>query len=307
MSDANIYLGSRGDDFRELITELLRRGNLKPKYIEQLTSKKAMQAFGVAFTAASADPVNNYERFEQIGDVTANKFIVWYAYRRFPQLDCTAGVKVVARLRINYGAKATFAQIADDLGFWDYISCAIDGDQRNVKYRNRHKKDLLEDVFEAFVGCTEYLLDKAYMPGVGYGIVYNILSSIFDDISISLRYDDLFDAKTRLKETFDLFADLGEWAFINRRTEPNEDGHTMSESSLYIVPVGESKMPIREKYGPGKRDFTEKPRRGWKRIGSALAPKKSDAEQLAAEQGLQYLKSKGYYRHPPKEYQLFCN
>lgn len=73
--------------------------------------------YGNAFTATTANKVDNYERFEQIGDVTANKFIVWYAYRRFPQLDCTDGVKVVARLRINYGAKQFFAPLGEQLDF----------------------------------------------------------------------------------------------------------------------------------------------------------------------------------------------
>ena len=81
-----LYLGSRNNDFKNMIIGLLTKGKLKPKYIEQLTDEKGMKAYDYAFTARTADPVNNYERFEQIGDVTANKFIVWYAYRRFPQL-----------------------------------------------------------------------------------------------------------------------------------------------------------------------------------------------------------------------------
>jgi len=174
-----------------------------------------MKSYGQAFTASSADPVNNYERFEQIGDVTANKFIVWYAYKRFPQLNCTDGVKVVARLRINYGSKQFFAPLGESLGFWDYISAQEDGKAKGMKYRNRQKKDLLEDCIESFIGCTEYLLDQAFRPGVGYGIVYDILSSIFDEIPMSLKYDDLYDPKTRLKQTFDAYSQLGDWHFID--------------------------------------------------------------------------------------------
>ena len=303
-----IYLGSRGQDFKDLISGLLRRGKLKAKYIDILTNDEGMKAYGQAFTAVTADPVNNYERFEQIGDVSANKFIVWYAYRRFPQLDCTEGVPVVARLRINYGAKHTFAPLAEKLGFWDFISAKEDGEDRgtHVYYRSRHKKDLLEDTFEAFVGCTEYLLDKAYRPGVGYGIVYDILSDIFDEIPISLKWEELFDARTRLKETFDKFQDLGNWVYIDFREEVGEDGYTMAKSVLFRAPIGTNNRAIRIKTGPGKNDYTEQPQNGWIEIGMGTASSKKEAQERAAEMGIRTLKHLGYYRDAPQVYKYFC-
>lgn len=305
--NAKLYLGLRDDSFKNLITGLLRRGKLKPKYIEKLTNDIAMESYNKAFTAASADSKNNYEQFEQLGDLTANKFIVWYAYRRFPQLDCPEGVKVVARLRINYGAKESFAPLAEKLGFWKYISAMEDGDGRNVKYRNRHKKDLLEDTFEAFVGCTEYLLDKEYRPGVGYGIVYDILSDIFNELEISLKFEDLFDAKTRLKETFDAFTSLGDWVFIDSREEIGEEGYSIANSILYQVAPGLNNKAIRRKTGPGKRDFEEYPQEGWIPIGQGSSSKKGEAQQRAAEQGIKSLKQQGIYREAPEIYQYFCD
>lgn len=305
-TEQEIYLGSRGEDFRNLITGILKRGKLKPKYIDSILTEKGMKAYGNAFTASSADPVNNYERFEQIGDVSANKFIVWYAYRRFPQLDCTEGVKVVARLRINYGAKESFAPMAEKLGFWDFISCAEDGADKGKKYRVRHKKDLLEDTFEAFIGCTEYLLDKEYRPGVGYGIVYDILSDIFDELPISLRFEDLFDAKTRLKETFDINSELGDWIFIDKRVDTGIEGYTLAQSYLYRAPPGTNPRPYRQKTGPGKRDFEEYPQSDWELIGEGTSSKKGDAQQKAATQGIETLKNIGYYREPPEVYKYFC-
>ncbi len=112
-----IYQGPRGPSFKALIYGLMERGNLKDKYIDLLTDEANMKKFSKAFTAASANKEKNYEIYEQLGDVSANKFIVWYAYQRFPQLQCPLGVKVVARLRINYGAKNSFAEIANNLGF----------------------------------------------------------------------------------------------------------------------------------------------------------------------------------------------
>ena len=316
--DSNIYFGSRNEDFKKLIATILARGKLKPKYIDLLTNEKSIEEYGIAFTAASADIVNNYERYEQLGDMSANKFIVWYSYRRFPQLDCTDGVKVVARLRINYGATQIFSTLAEELGFWPFISSAIEPPlileerkKNNKKYRNKHKNTLLEDVFEAFIGCTESLLDKAFRTGVGYAIVYDILTDIFNEMPMSLAYEDLYDAKTRLKETFDHYNKnpirMGEWVYREDKEITDRDSicshglkketceecfliNSLNISYLYHVPVGGSVKFLRKEWI----------------IGVGKSNKKIDAEQIAAEEGLKYLQSIGYYKHPPSIYSFFC-
>ena len=302
----SIYQGIRGDEFKSLIAGLMRRANLKDKYIETLTNEENMSKFSKAFTASSANSKNNYEIYEQLGDVSANKFIVWYAYRRFPQLQCTAGVKVVARLRINYGAKKSFSDIADKLGFWPYISAAEDGLDRSAKYRNRHKKDLLEDVFEAFIGCTEQILDDEYRPGVGYGVVYDILSSIFDNINISLKFKDLYDAKTRMKEIFDAFNMLGTFQFIDSREEvaQNENYTSIAISKLYQVPPGKNKKARR--FTDKEGNAHKSPNVGWILIGMGTSTTKSNAQQIASEKGISYLNKQGYIKEVPIEYRLFC-
>ena len=289
-----IYFGLRDASFKNMIKSLLEKSNLKSKYIDELTDEKSLKAYSQAFTAASANPTKNYEIFEQIGDLSVNKFIVWYAYRRFPQLDCPLGVKVVARLRINYGSRQSFAEIAESLGFWPFISA-------DEEERSRKKKDLLEDALESFIGCTEQLLDNKYRPGVGYGIVYDILSSIFDKIEMSLAYNDLYDAKTRLKELFDAYKDaLGTWAYIDTREE------MLAESIIYQVPPGTNNQPYKQQIGPGKQDFITKPRAEWVRLGAGKAAKKADAQQRAAEDGLRKLNAMGWVKEIPDEYKYFC-
>ena len=288
-----IYSGPRNASFKNMITNILKQSKLKQKYISELTDEKSLQIYDQAFTAASANPIKNYEIYEQIGDLTVNKFIVWYAYKRFPQLECPLGVKVVARLRINYVSRQSFSEIAEKLNFWPFISA-------DEEERNRKKKDLLEDALEAFIGCTEQILDKKYRPGVGYGIVYDILSSIFDKIPMSLAYNDLYDAKTRLKELFDLHKDnLGTWTYIDTREE------LLAESKIYQVPPGSSNQPLKQQTGPTKQDFILKPQPQWILLGSGKAAKKADAQQRAAEEGLKTLNSKGWIKEIPQEYHLF--
>jgi dsRNA-specific ribonuclease len=61
----------------------------------------------------------------------------------------------------------------------------------------------LEDVFEAFLGVTSFILDKNFRNGVGYAICYDILSSIFDNIKFSTDFSEMIDYVTKLKQVFD--------------------------------------------------------------------------------------------------------
>ena len=77
---------------------------------------------------------------------------------------------------------------------------------------------MLEDCVESFIGVTEMMIDDVCRPGVGHAVVYDILKSIFDEIAISLKYEDLYDSKTRLKELFDYHkTTLGKLKYRNER------------------------------------------------------------------------------------------
>lgn len=275
----DLYIPKYNSEFKKLITEVLSRAKITQKYIDILTQKKNMKLYTQAFTASSANVEKNYEIFEQLGDITANKFIVWYTYRRFPQLFCPDGVKVVARLRINYGSKQTFFQIAEKLGFWKWISASVE--ERSTK-----KKSLLEDVMESFCGVTEFILDNETRQGVGNSIVYDILKNIFDNIDMSLKYEDLYDAKTIIKQFFDNNKNMGTWKYTSERNDK------LVNAILWAIPVG-----------------TQTDKRYWKILGKGTASIKKDSEQRAAKNAIYNLKKSGVYTEPPesKFYKSFCN
>ena len=288
-----IYLGSRGKDFRDLIKQVLKKSKLKRKYVDILTDEESMKLYANAFTSDSVDEENNYQVMEQLGDLTGNKFIVTYMYKRFPQLKCSEGVKVAARLRINYGSKQSFAEISRKLGFWSFISATND-------LRQRKMKPLLEDVFEAFLGTTEDILDTRMKTiGVGNAIVYNILSNIFDEMDISLKYEDLYDAKTRLKELFDLPANIIKLGPLVYKENKNKDD-TITYSSVYRVDGG--------KYQE-KPDGTLNKKRiiggSYTLIGEGSAALKADAQQKSSSAALEVLKSQGWSKPIPLVYQKF--
>jgi dsRNA-specific ribonuclease len=188
-----IYFGDRGVRFKDFLKNILKKTGVGKDLITILTEDSSMLIYNNAFTSDSVDMDDNYQILEQIGDLSGNKFISNYMYERFPVLDRTEAVQVVARLRINYGAKESFSEFARSLGFFEFITATNE-------LRKSNMKDLLEDVFEAFLGATERILDRRKRVGVGYAVVYDILATIFDNIEISLRYEDMYDPKTRLKE-----------------------------------------------------------------------------------------------------------
>mgnify|MGYP001567063145 FL=1 len=240
---------------------------------------KKNKNFESVFTSKDVDPNNNYEMYELLGDVSANHFIKQYMVRRFKQLHCAGGVKIVARLLINYGSKQKFFQFAENLGFWPFISATCD-------QRNNQKKKLLEDTFEAFLGMVESTLDDMWVQnkqptyGCGYNAVYKILKSIFDDIPISLKYEDLYDAKTRLKELFDKFRELGILKYEEDARNPEDK---LTTSRIYSV----------------KSD-------GQVILGHGTAALKQDAQQKAASIAINFLKNRGFVKEIPSEYRELC-
>lgn len=262
-----IYYGSRGSDFKSLINSLLIKGQIKQKYIDLLLNEKNMKIYGDLFTSNLVDPIDNYQYYETIGDGVAKNFIVNYSFRRYPFLKNAEGVQIVSGIVIEYGSKKTFHRFAESLGFWPFITSTQED-------KNRNKKDLLEDVFEAFLGGTSSILDEQIRNGVGYAICYDILKNIFDNIEIDLRYEVLFPPKTRLKELFDAFKDLGQ-AKYEESFVKNDLGHRITTSIVYKV---DQKTGKKEELGRG------------------TAAIKDDAQPKAAEQGYLYLSKLGYQK-----------
>lgn len=246
-----------------------------------LLDDSALELYQKAFTHVSYDPVNNYEVYEQLGDITVNKFLVWYFHSRFTTatgvglFNSTLGVKIVARLRIKYGSKQFLSDLADQLGFWDHIRIS-----EAVSYGKR--MSILEDVFESFIGVTEYMIDHRVLsskhhriPGLGYMCCYQILHNFFERIPIDLSYESLFDAKTRCKELFDLYKeDLGTICYEYEKQNNN------SVVQIY-------------RQTPTDRVFIS---------SASSAINKSMAEQQASEEALVVLARQGFVKEIPSEY-----
>ena len=190
----------RGDNFYNFIKGLLISNAKLPeqKATEYLVHIKL---FEQAFTSSTFNPEWNYEALEILGDSISNFCVVQYLTQRFPELmnPNGSGVGTLSRLKINLVSKTVFAQCAEKLGFAEHIAS-------NLLVRKEEMNSLLEDTFEAFQGallqisaiCDPNSKRKGFLPSLGPA--FRIVMNFLDGIEISLKYDDLYDAKTRLKQ-----------------------------------------------------------------------------------------------------------
>jgi len=260
--------------FRDKVRQILSLSALKRKYIDKMTDEEGMRLYEQVFTHSSVDETN-YEWLEILGDATLNKCVVWYINQRFPKLHNANGVKVIARLKINMVSKTHFSEISERLGFAPFIRI----DEENIKANKVISiKSLLEDVLEAFFGATEMIIDRIISPGAGYGICFHLFKNIMDPVPISLKYEDLYDPITRLKETFDIYR-TNLWGQVRYETHRQETGG-------HLVYVYQNDPPT------GRRTL----------LSSAQANTLDEAKQQGAMNAIEMLAKKGYRRPVPEYY-----
>lgn len=202
--------------FKNFITSLLQRADLSNKNIEKYTDEESMMVFRQAFIHPSYDPAFNYEFLEFRGDVVVNLAMTQYLQHRFPNV---VAVSWLTKLKHNLVSKNFLSTLSLSGGFFKHILYGkeIEHIVRKDPTKNEMFVSMMEDVFEAFAGALTQVVDSISPRGVGYAISYKIIASFCDTQEISLDWEDVFDAKTRLKELYDVleWGDLSE--FISTR------------------------------------------------------------------------------------------
>lgn len=224
-----IIYGDRTENFKTFLSKLLIRASLSKSVVDSILNDSVIYTmYKNCFTHRCVDAKNNYEYFELIGDVTCNKIIVWYLQQKFPFLCNSEGVKILARLRINLVSKLTFSNWARKLGFEPFISY-------DLETKTKQENSVLEDTFEAFVGCTELVIDKKIRGYSANYFCYNFLEMLLDEEDIQLSYKSLYDAITRLKETFDYFNSTQLKGTCPYITGSISFSHEKIDTGLYLV------------------------------------------------------------------------
>jgi dsRNA-specific ribonuclease len=285
-----ITLGIRGVDFKAFISSLLKKGRVKQKYVDYLLDDESMDLYAKAFTNPTADPISNYEILEKIGDSTCNKAIMWYIFRKFPKLESKPqGLMVFSRLFHTLQSTKTFSAIALNLGFEKFISFGwlrVKDKYENVMKIKRN--GVLEDCFEAFFGATELIIDRKTKEGVGYAICNEIFKGMISEMPFpSIKYEDLFDPITRLKELFDYNfpgkGRIGKYEYVCPDVEDDDENNKLKNINIYWTnPQG-----VRTIVAHGSGSLKEK------------------AKAVAAEHALSFFKSQGYAKNPLYDYRDF--
>jgi dsRNA-specific ribonuclease len=232
-----------------------------------------MDLYAKAFTNPTADPANNYEILEKIGDATCNKAIMWYIFRKFPKLESKPqGLMIFSRLFHTLQSTKTFSNIGLNLGFEKFISSGwmrVKDKYEDVMKVKRN--GVLEDCFEAFFGATELIIDKKTKEGVGYAIC-----------------NEIFKGITRLKELFDYnFPSRGRLGKYEYISPPGSDDDEESNKLKSIDVYWTNSQGVRVKIAYGSGSLKEK------------------AKAVAAEHALGFFKARGYEKAAPYDHRDF--
>lgn len=225
------------DELKMFLFNILRTyPELSRKNIEKILSDEHMVEFKKAFTTPNANPNYNYEFYEMLGDSTSNNCVVWYFQRRFfpePEKVITkkgtmTPVAIMSRLKQEGASVRQYSKFARELGFLPFITMTNIEESKPMK--------ILEDVFEAFIGCLVYHCDKIFGLHTGFTIAYPFIQKLFDKENISIEREKLYEPKSILNEDITKlpkgFAKF-KYEHINNPNTENHQERFISKAVLY--------------------------------------------------------------------------
>lgn len=202
MQDASIT-----PQFTNFVYNLLRyRCNLKESTVNKffIENKESMLLVRQAFIHSTYSEETNYELLEFEGDGMIGAQVVQYIRRKFPEM---ISVRWNTRMKHHIISSKVLAKLAIDNGFEQFLvineNLQAYIESFEDKWDCSEYQSAYEDTVEALCGAITEVLNKHAAQGVADAACYNIISSFLDEYEIPLKYEDLFDAKSRLKEIFD--------------------------------------------------------------------------------------------------------
>lgn len=227
------------DEYQKFIVNLIEtRGDIRRLEIEKWLDKASMDTFIKAVTHDSVNPTSpndNYEMLEHFGDASINKATTWYLKGRFPSIVARGdpGVQIISKQKAILTSKPFLAKYCEMIGLWKFIryrelnfTYAKEGDEGFISTQIKKvtlDRSMKEDVFEAWFAALEEVIDtKEALVGVGYSVVFKIISSLYDEQQIPDKKNLLVDAKTQLKELFDRRRKYGDYLEYSTDKEKRE-------------------------------------------------------------------------------------
>ena len=168
-----------------------------------------------AFTHETVDPEFNYEELELLGDRVLKTTFCDYLTQRFPGIKKGA----LSILEDSYMSKLYQQQLSVKLGFQPWIRVRDTEVSTNI----------LEDVFESFVGALFRISDMVEKRGMGYLNCFNLIVYLFNDIAIDPTRAT-GKSKTQIKQ---MFEKMGWGTPIEREERGERDG----SSTVSVLPT----------------------------------------------------------------------
>lgn len=191
-------------NFITFIENILRfQCRLQKSTVEKIFSnnEENQKAFRQAFIHKSFSDETNYELYEFEGDPVVNLAVVSYIRTKFPEIK---SVHWNTNIKHRIISSRGLAKIARDNGFENFLIVSDDLQETFNSYEDKLDSDdfqhALEDTVEALCGLITNICDKNFAKGVGYAACYNLIEGWLNARNISIKYEDVFDAKTRFKE-----------------------------------------------------------------------------------------------------------
>lgn len=277
---------SRPPEFKEFIATLLQRIPLKPSNVVRFTDEDSLIEFSRAFTHKTWSPTFNYERYEFLGDTIVNDTVAKYICSTFPEIQ---NVAWMTRIKHTLISKKYLALVAYKANFLSHIRYGPKLDfimdprtaPRMIEAQNKEFLSLLEDTFEAFVGCLRFVIDQKTSYGAGCVLARCMVQSFFTKKDIPVTYDAIFDPKSRLKEVYD----KRHWGFSVRSA--GQAGH-LSASMIISREVNGNCLVEVFGYPSGTQEKNSANRI---LLCRAAAPTKDVAQQKAAKLALRVLET----------------
>lgn len=156
------------------------------KAIERDNLKLSEKLDGVA-------PLQNksYERLEYLGDAVIEGVISKYLFERYPEED----ESFLSRMRVSLVKGMNLAYLSRVVGFGKHLLISRTLEE---KENGRMKENILEDIFEAFIGAIfiDFNNDKhgflsSFYSGAGYQVAEKFLINLIEDENTKINFVDL--------------------------------------------------------------------------------------------------------------------
>jgi len=251
--------------FKPFIISLLKQSGItKKRHVLLLTNETAMKEWTKVVTTRNVHPTMNYELYETFGDALANNIVLWFFKKQYPQqFDPTLEMKdingmgvvgVLTRFKQLGVEKKMFSTYGEKLGFSPFVRATEEDSYRS--------KSILEDVFEAFIGCLGNMVDTKIQEFFGYAVAFKFMVPLMEKEVFSFEKESLYDANSLLNEDLAYFLKkILTVSYEQEKTEfPNDyrkrfkmvlvlKNQTGNKSVIYRSPAG---------YGPKKKEASLK-------------------------------------------------